>query len=295
MNYIILDMEWDSVYFSPEKRFINQILQIGAVKLDDDLSVCETFEINVRSSVSKRVSRRFTELTGITKQMMLAGVPLEEAVLKFNSFAGKSPLLMTWSNSDLYTIIQNQNALLKGVKFEIGKYCDLQKYVQNEFKLSGFECVSQISLNDAAKHLGIETDEFTLHTAKDDSVVTAQIFKTCYNKSRFNKCLIDASKPEFYARLSFKPYYISDIESKYLKRKNFAFRCETCNKKLKPIHNWRFYNRNFTNEFYCDKCDKKYIGRVSARKTYDSVVVKQKLMIKKPKKEKNNDLQSVSS
>ena len=39
MSYIILDLEWDSVYYKPEKRFLNQILQIGAVKLDKNFNI----------------------------------------------------------------------------------------------------------------------------------------------------------------------------------------------------------------------------------------------------------------
>ena len=44
MNYIIFDLEWDSVFYKPEKRFINQILQIGAVRLDGNFNITDTFE-----------------------------------------------------------------------------------------------------------------------------------------------------------------------------------------------------------------------------------------------------------
>ena len=39
MKYVILDLEWDSTFFVKQKRFINQILQIGAVKLDEKFNI----------------------------------------------------------------------------------------------------------------------------------------------------------------------------------------------------------------------------------------------------------------
>ena len=44
MNYIILDLEWDSAYSAKHERFINQILQIGAVKLNGTFNITDTFE-----------------------------------------------------------------------------------------------------------------------------------------------------------------------------------------------------------------------------------------------------------
>ena len=74
MNYVILDMEWDSVYSVKKRSFINQIIQIGAVKCDESFKIVGTFERTVKSVISKKVSSRFTELTGITTKDMLSGI-----------------------------------------------------------------------------------------------------------------------------------------------------------------------------------------------------------------------------
>ena len=80
MEYVIFDLEWDNVFYKKEKRFINQILQIGAVKLDSDFNIIDSFSVTIRSALSKRVTGRFATLTGITTEKMLAGIPLEQAV-----------------------------------------------------------------------------------------------------------------------------------------------------------------------------------------------------------------------
>ena len=128
MNYIILDMEWDSAYHPASKQFINQILQIGAVKLDENFNTVDTFNRIICSDVSKRVSSRFAKLTGITSEIMRGGVPFYNAVEEYNRFAEDADVTMTWSNSDLYTIIENEENLLDSQRFKIEKYLDLQKF-----------------------------------------------------------------------------------------------------------------------------------------------------------------------
>ncbi len=291
MNYIILDMEWDSAYYVPQKRFINQILQIGAVKLDSDFNITDTLELNIRSAFTSRVSRRFTELTGITKEMMLSGIPFAEAVKKYNEFTGEGSITMTWSNSDLYTIIENEVLLPEDCRFKIDRYLDLQKFIQNELKLSGVQITSQISLAHAAEMLDIKTVDYDFHTAKDDSIVCALLLKHCYNGERFKSYVIDATDPHFREKLSFKAFYIADMNSPDIPEETFDFKCPACGKPLKTRSKWHFHNRNFTAELSCGKCGKKYIGRVTARKTYEDVKIRTKLIEKRPKVEKKNDMQ----
>lgn len=296
MNYIILDMEWDSAYFPYRKCFVNQILQIGAVKLNENFDIVSIFDVTVSSSFTKRVSKRFTELTGITKEDMLSGIPLEEAVRQYNSWIGDDTVTMTWSTSDLYTIHENEDMLLKNTKFKIDRYLDLQNYMQNEMRLLGHECKSQISLKNAAEILGVTTEGFDLHTAKDDSLLCAVMLKKYFNKKRFFANIKDTSNPEFYRRLLFKPYYINDLNSSEINKSDLEFTCDKCGKKLKRLTKWRFKNRNFCCEFLCNVCNCKFIARVSFRKNYDSLTVKRKLIEKTcDKKEQTDEMQPLSA
>ncbi len=296
MNYIILDMEWDSAYYPPAKQFINQILQIGAVKLDEDFNIVDVFDKTIKSSFSRRVTKRFTELTGISKEDMLAGVELSDAVSEYNKWASGETITMTWSTSDLYTILQNEKCLLKNLKFRFDKYLDLQKYIEGELRLLGHECNSQISLLHAAELLNVTTEKFDLHTAKDDSLLSAALLKGHYSKERFMSLVRDTNNPEFYDRLCFKPYYISNIDDKRIDKSELSFICPQCKAALKQKGKWRFKNRNFTAELSCESCKKKYIGRASFRKCYDKIVIKKHLGELKPKKleVKKDEMQSLS-
>ena len=296
MNYVILDMEWDSAFCKKHSRFINEILQIGAVKLNGNFEVCDTFEVTVKSSLKKKVSGRFSELTGITTEDMLSGIPLCTAVKKYNDWLGDNTVTMTWSDSDLYTILENETYLLDGVKFKMDKYLDLQKYIQNEMRLIGKESKNQISLGNAAQLLGVSTKDLDLHTAKDDSLLSAAILKKYFCKERFDLYLRDTSNPDFYKRLAFKPYYIDDLSNADIDKSELIFKCDICGETAERTSKWHYKNRNFTATFHCKHCKRRFLGRISFRKNFDNITVKKRICeLKKKKAEvKNNDMQSMS-
>ena len=278
MNYIILDLEWDSAYSVKFKRFINQILQIGAVKLDGNFNIIGTFEQTVRSSVSKKVTGRFAALTGITTEKMRDGIPFDEAVDRYNEWAGKDTVTMTWSDSDLYSIKENEECLLSGGRrFAVEKYLDLQKFVQGELKKAGYEDKNQISLSAAAQLLGVDTEGLELHTAKDDSLLCVALLKKCYNKESFEPFIRDTGDPEFYRRLRFKPYAISNINDERIDKSQLVFYCDKCGAKANRTSVWRYRNRWFAAKFTCPKCARRFSGRLTFKKTYDDVLVRRRI------------------
>ncbi len=285
MEYIILDLEWDGAFYPKIGRFINQILQIGAVKLDKNFDIIDTFDVTIKSSFSKRLSKRFTELTGITKDDMLKGESLESAFKAYNDWASEDAVTMTWSNSDIYTVLENEKNLLSGVRLRINKYLDLQKYIQGEMRILGTECNSQISLFNAATALGAKVDESSLHNAKADSIVCAELLKKFYNEERFAALISDTSAPQFFEKFTFKPYYISDINDKNIDKSQFEFCCPNCGKPLSLKGHWRQRFGSFSSVLFCAECKKRFYANVKFRKMFDSVKVKRRLTEKKA----NND------
>lgn len=294
MEYIILDLEWDSVFYKPEKRFINHILQIGAVKLDENFNTVDTFSQNICSEITNKVSGRFAKLTGITSEIMRSGIPFKKAVKNYNEFAKNAVVTMTWSDSDLYTIIENEEILLKdGPKFSMKGYLDLQKLVQGKLRENGYDSKNQISLESAAELLGFDTEGYELHTALDDCRVCALMLKKCYNKQVFDSMVKDTSKPDFYARLKFKAYAISDINDNNINKNELKFNCPECNGETERLGRFKYRNRWFMADFKCKKCGFKFNGRVAFKKTYDDLQVKHKVCEYRPKGKKNNVMQSV--
>ena len=53
MEYIIFDLEWNNAFNYRTKKGINEIIEIGAVKLNDDFEVVDTFKQLIYPRLSK--------------------------------------------------------------------------------------------------------------------------------------------------------------------------------------------------------------------------------------------------
>ena len=48
MHYIFLDLEWNNAYSKMHHRFVNEIIEIGAVKLNEELIEVGRFDIFIK-------------------------------------------------------------------------------------------------------------------------------------------------------------------------------------------------------------------------------------------------------
>ena len=275
MEYIILDNEWHTPYCKINGKCINELIEIGAVKLDESLNEISRFSVLIKSTFTKKLNTRFQRLTNITTEEMLEkGMTFDQAVNLYSEWAGNEAITMTWSNSDLYVLLENFRLRRKINSVPIiGKYVDLQKYVQNEMIKRGSDITSQVSVSNMAIMLGIPIDGIGLHRALDDSLLCAEMLRKVYNKEELLTYVIDTSVPDYYARLTFKAYIIRDLNSPLVNKKKMEFKCEKCGSDAKRLTSWSFKGHSFRAEFSCT-CGNKFVGRVSFKKYYDKVVVK---------------------
>ena len=115
MNYITLDLEWNQAY--PEQslavqkrlcaRLRGEVIQIGAVKLDEKLRPCGSYSVIVRPRYFRRIHKHVRNLTGITQDMIDHGIPLEEAAERFRRFCGEEFAFLTWGPDDIPMLKDN--------------------------------------------------------------------------------------------------------------------------------------------------------------------------------------------
>ena len=51
MDYVIFDFEWNNAYDYKSRKGINEIIEIGAVKLDRNLNVTDTFKQLIKPKI----------------------------------------------------------------------------------------------------------------------------------------------------------------------------------------------------------------------------------------------------
>ena len=115
MYYITLDLEWNQAYAQKAlavqrrlcSRLRGEVIQIGAVKLDRKLRICGSYSVIVKPKYFKKLHKHVSELTGISQDMMDAGVSLAEAAESFRDFCGKDFVFLTWGPDDVPMLKDN--------------------------------------------------------------------------------------------------------------------------------------------------------------------------------------------
>ena len=269
-TYVVLDLEWNSAYCKWEQRFLNEIIEFGAVKLDGNLKESGRFQCFVRSCLTNRLRGRFKGLTNISNEDMRSGITFQEAVRRFTEWAGKDTNTLTWSNSDIYTLLDNMQTLMgkKSIPF-LYRYADMQKFVQKRLGVTG----NQISLSAAAGKLGVNFEEYAAHRALGDALCSAELLRRTFVDGGLDPYLVDTTDPAYYARMTFKPYVISDLNSEFVDRQQMRVRCPDCGRYMKKTSRWQYKNRAFRAKMHCLKCGGDFIGQVRFKKYFDHVAV----------------------
>ena len=123
MNYIVLDLEWNqamsaksSVFNKLPFRLRGEIIQIGAVKLDENMQPSEEFKIDIKPVFFKRMHHRVKKLTGFDKERLQGGISFEEGMALFQKWCGGSSTFLTWGYDDRG--IMEQNIMLHNLDWD---------------------------------------------------------------------------------------------------------------------------------------------------------------------------------
>lgn len=178
MNYIVLDLEFNQDFSKVSEQSIRsscfEIIQIGAVKLDENLNMLRTFQRNVKPTIYPIINPYITELTGITTEQLSAEETFPAVFEAFADFSGGSDsIFCTWGMADLKELFRNIKYHNLSHKVISKRYINLQPYVSLHFNLSQKK---MMKLETAAERLSVPI-VYSFHNALHDALYTAEIFK----------------------------------------------------------------------------------------------------------------------
>ena len=178
MNYIVLDLEWNQCPYGKsreEERLPFEIVEIGAVKMNEQKEIIDTFHILVKPIVYRRLHYRTQEVITLSMEdLQMSGLIFPEAVGKFLIWCGEGDdefCFCTWGTTDLTELQRNMafyymEDLLPGPIY----YEDVQKLFAITFETRK----ERRALEYAVDFLKIE-DNGEFHQALDDAVYTARV------------------------------------------------------------------------------------------------------------------------
>jgi inhibitor of KinA sporulation pathway (predicted exonuclease)/predicted Fe-S protein YdhL (DUF1289 family) len=272
VHYIILDLEWNSVYGARVRGYINEIIEIGAVMLDGQFREADSFTALIKPQIGKRLQTRVKAMTSISKQDLENGRPFAEVTANFREWiGGREHTVLSWGDGDIRVLLANTryHASSRALNYLQG-YADLQDYFRHRMHTS---CSQQIGLAAAGELLGFDRADYALHRALDDSRFAARCFQAIYEPEDFPR-FVRACTPQFYAELEYKPRIISDMDSPLVDKRQLYYVCRGCGRPARQVSEWRFASRGFQAEFFCQRCNLRVKAMVSFKKMYSAVEIK---------------------
>lgn len=198
MNHIVIDLEMNKIVkqYRDEHKLSSELIEIGAVRLDERFEVVDTYQTYVMPDYGK-MDERIVYLTGITDEKLKGAPKFAEAMDDFAEWIGtEKTQFYSWSMSDIRQF-QNEAEF----KRYHGKIIRTMETSWNDFqqeysRLLGIE--KKIKLKQAVSAADYE---FTgaEHTALSDAINTAEILRLSKRPEEFElvmKPVLDLFRPE---------------------------------------------------------------------------------------------------
>lgn len=167
MNYIVLDMEWNQPFNTKHmvRRPValrGEIVQIGAVKLDENYHILDTFKIMVSPKCYTKMNKKVSKLTKITTAEFQYGFPFPVAIKHFMKWCGEDFILLTWGTEDIAMLRDNMRLHELDTEWIPSAY-NIQMIFDNQISKENRD----VSLSYAMEKLG--EPAFEAHDALNDA------------------------------------------------------------------------------------------------------------------------------
>lgn len=264
MNYVIFDLEWNRYARHVKAKCPDEIIQFGAVKVDEKLNKIGEFRKLVKPVLYKKIEPTIADMTGLEyDQLTRDGENFNKAMKEFRAFMGKEPFtLISWGIHDTIILRNNCRYYNPNMHFEwMKRFVDLQYYASRVHLKEGD--FNQLGLAASASELGIPYVADDLHDALVDASLTYEVFRRIYDKEQFEACLLDVSQITL-ANHPYRATSIVDINSPLLDKSEFCVQCPQCGQYAKKRTGWSLKGKKFIAFYHCNTCDIDLFSSIAA-------------------------------
>ena len=186
MHYIVMDLEWNqpisyssAAYRKVGGNLIFELIQIGAVKLNDSLEITDTFTQLIRPVHYVKLHPRIRRITHISQEDLSEAPLFKDALQLFSDFCGENYAPITWGCDDVSVLEQNKRFF----------HCDIPLSDTYDMQRVYGELIGNTKerqgLQAAMTHFEIDPDEdMPFHNALNDAWYTAQVLRRLPDPTR---------------------------------------------------------------------------------------------------------------
>lgn len=179
MNYIVIDFEMNNKW----KSDIHEIIEIGAVKLNNELKLQNIFESYVKPRIHPILSKQIRQKTKIIQENINIAEDFTKVMENFKKWVGNDDYIICgWGVDELF-ILEKQYKLYSINRniFTINKFINVQEQYCLINKINRL-----ISLKEALISFNININN-KLHRALVDAMYASEILKKIFNSIGLNK------------------------------------------------------------------------------------------------------------
>lgn len=286
MNYVVVDLEWNQAMSSKSSVFNKlpihlrgEIIEIGAVRLDENMQPEAEFTIDVKPIYFKRMHYKVKKITGFDSERLALGYSFPDAVAKFREFCGDDVTFLTWGCDDQG--IFEQNIIIHDLDWDwISQWINLQLI----YNVQTGGDKNQKSLASAMEHFEIEQTRVA-HDALGDAYNTALVctkldlregLRTYSEAARIlaermpnYKPPVDSDSPEPLVHESFTDF-VSKAEA-FADEALSTVHCPECGAPIPGIKWINQGDQRYMNVFTCEEHGA-FLSRIKFRKDTDTCI-----------------------
>ena len=184
MEYIVFDLEFNQGFDKKLNKTVSdekcpfEILQIGAVKLDADLNIIDTFNTFVKPNIYKEIHPFIKKMTNIIHEDVKDAPNFPQAFNNFKEFMNNDKnILCVWGNGDLKELYRNIKYYNLSTENLSNTYINVQHHASIYFNN---HTGKSIGLQNAITLLQLNQDK-SYHNALNDAYYTSLVFKNIFN------------------------------------------------------------------------------------------------------------------
>ena len=184
MEYIVFDLEFNQGFDKKLNKTVSdekcpfEILQIGAVKLDADLNIIDTFNTFVKPNIYKEIHPFIKKMTNIIHEDVKGAPNFPQAFNNFKEFMNNDKnILCVWGNGDLKELYRNIKYYNLSTENLSNTYINVQHHASIYFNNPTGK---SIGLQNAITLLQLNQDK-SYHNALNDAYYTSLVFKNIFN------------------------------------------------------------------------------------------------------------------
>lgn len=176
--HIVLDLEMNPVSKEHKNVYENlrqEIIEIGAVKLNEHLEIVDTFDCFVKPEFNYQITSYINKLTGIKSSSAMNAESFATALKDFEAWMGNGAdtRIYSWSDNDLIQL--KTECEFKEIPFpkNMKRWLDFQKVFQRLMNISNRG--KHLALCEAIKYFDIEINSKKVHNALYDAEITSTL------------------------------------------------------------------------------------------------------------------------